>query len=527
MNERTGAGDSCLGRREGQAGEARAAARQGPWRPALWGLSLLLALVVAPSAGAGPFMAHPVRAHDSGADHIWTAAHAPFDTVGAAEQARAPDTVLEGQALPATLSAAIDEALARRLAIRAAEHGIAQARAGRQQADSRLKPRLDLLAEYVNTRRWDSFTGISARYEVPGVGPTDIAVTGSTPRYQLLPRLALSYDLYAGGGEYAGQRQADRQLLAAEAARQAAVRQVVLDVVLHHLALRSACVQLDDADAALAVADDDLRRSELRHARGRQADIDWQQTRLDQLEKRQQREQQAVQVQLAWSQYRAAVRQAPTGIASETARHTLCRFDRDLAAELAMTDRFASGTPELERQQHDIAAAREQMRIERAATRPQLALFAQYGLAGRRNHDFGGLVGDTHRQQALIGLRLRLSLYDAGLTDARIAQARARMEQLQVQHARDSARLQQYREENRLHQQQARQTLALAQARLDLARQRLSLAQKRHRAGRLPDGGLRQLQLQQRLAASAVTQAEISLARLQAALRFGGPPGLR
>lgn len=456
-------------------------------------------------------------------------------------------------AAPLALRQVIAQALAQRPDIQAAEAAVRQAVARQGQARAGLRPHLDVVAELLDTRRWDSYTGVQASYEVPGVGRREVLVSGATPRYQLLPRLELSYDIYAGGRVPAAMRQAERQAQAARFGVQVASQQVVLRVARRYLGLRSACLMQDSAAAALDVADATLRQHAGRRRRGQLADIEWQQARLAQLEQQQRYARETLQVRLAWVQLQAAIQPLPgslpegedgavvsagaadgvmpadaglpdavnvmpSGTAADQGR--ICHFAHDLADDMADALGMAVESPALAQQAQALTAAQARLEVDRAASRPRLSLFAQYGQVARRDHGWGALLGETRRQQALVGLRLHYPLYDGGMADASVAAAMAEIEGLQRQQQMSRDRLQAYRQVNGLRQQQARQALVLDRSRLALAQSRLHLAQSRLRAGRLAQLTLAQARLQQHEARNALGMAEIDLARLQLDLHF-------
>lgn len=395
-------------------------------------------------------------------------------------QGRELETTKDPEA-PTSLADAVEQALDRRLDIRMTEADQRYASARVRQARARFRPRVGLSVEFSNTRRWDDYAGISAEYDMPGVGRTHIDVTSESQRYQLQPVLEASYSLYSGGGDSASLRQAQATEQSAGYATRTASQRVILEVAGRYLDLRRSCAQWKSANAALTLAVDRNRLSEGRKKSGRLAEIELREDNLALMEKRQVLEQRSKQVASAHGRYVSAVNDLPSY--ASPGPDTACRFDRSIEEDLRMVTSVTAGMPKREKYALDIAAAREQVSVEKAARMPQVSLFARYGHIGRHDHSLNDLLSDTRRQEAVMGIRVSFDLYDGGLGRSRVDAAQVDLQRRQIEQERHVARVERYRQQSASRRHELKQALELAVARYELARSRRSLVEERFKSG--------------------------------------------
>ena len=384
--------------------------------------------------------------------------------------------------MPPSLKEAIDQALARRLDVRLSQIDARQAEARTHQAQSKFHPRLELAAEFRNTHQWDRYSGTKASFDLPGTGPVNINVENETSRYQLLPRIEATYNLYSGGADKASVRHARILTDAAGLGMEMASQQAILDVARRYLDLRKQCMVSESAHADMRAASLKFDIMTRRHSLGRLSDIELQEAELERLEKQQTQFNRFQQVKSAYGRYAIAVTDHPRSVHEAT---SACHFTGRLQDEIDQLGKLAIETPGLKKAALDEAAAREQLVIEKASTRPQVSLFAQYNFVSRRDDLPRRLVGDTTRQDAMFGLRVSYNLYDGRLADARQQESLIALQRQQFRREQQAARLNAFRHQQRLRQEELMQAIDMAQAKLDLAKSRRVLAEKRFKLGRV------------------------------------------
>lgn len=382
--------------------------------------------------------------------------------------------------LPDSLAAAIEHATSQKLEVRLAraEVGVAEARV--RQAEGKAYPTVDLISDLAYTRSYDDFTGITASADIPGVGAANIDVTNRTPRYQVMPRVLLGYELFGGGRIGAELRKARLRTTAAELNQQLVRQNTALEVGRSYLRLRRRCVEWSTTKTTLKLSHDALKLSETRHADGRLSDIQLLSDRKDITEKERAVQSKELLVRSAYADYAAAItdrRDDPEDVS------TACGFKTTVGEDLQSASALAGGRARMEKQEAELGAAQEQIAIEKASSNLIVSLMAEYGYVGRSDASLNNSFSDIKRRSALIGIKLTYNLFDGQVSKARVDEARAEFKRREIQRELDEARAEQA---TRLHQSrldEADVAIRLAESRLELAASRRMLAEEKLKSG--------------------------------------------
>src|SRR3990172_3571444 len=152
-----------------------------------------------------------------------------------------------GIVLPAMSSEAIALAIQNRTELRIENMHVAIKETGLKIAKSAFLPTLDFLTEAHHTKLYDRFTGSTVTVDVAGqIYTADI--NQSTIPYQIDNVVELKYNLYSGGKDAAGLKEARANQAAAEYRKNAMVRKVILNVITAYWELRKAQIAFNIAE---------------------------------------------------------------------------------------------------------------------------------------------------------------------------------------------------------------------------------------------------------------------------------------
>ncbi len=247
------------------------------------------------------------------------------------------------------------------------------------------------------------------------------------------------------------------------------------------------------------------------------AEIELRAEKLALMEKRSLLVQRNKQVAATYDRYASAIADLST---QEIDADSACKFDHTLKDELRTVMAMKTFMPKQEKNALDIVAAKEQIAIERAVQKPQVSLFARYGYVGRQDHSLNDLLPDTRRQEAVMGVRLSVDLYDGGLGSSRVSAAKAELERRQLEQEQHIARVERYKSYSNSRREELKQALELAQAKYELERSRLLLVEERFRSGKEAFIEVAENRFRTQEASRELEIVELDMARLELEFRF-------
>ncbi len=379
-----------------------------------------------------------------------------------------------------SLAEAVSQAASLRLDLKRSALDVEVAQGKVAEAEAHFYPTLDAAIDAQYARSYDSFTGISATVDLPVLGQATVDVTRTLPRYQVVPRVHAGYAVYAGGLHKAGLQRAQALLDAARTNQQIDLQSVTLEVSLAYFRLRRACTDWTGATAASELASREASLSRTRWEDGRLSELALRESELALAEKNHDTMSKAIAVRAAHAAYASAVRSQAS--ADQDLGDT-CRFDTEIAEDLQFASAMADDRPTRSRLEADTEAARQQVLVEQAAARPQVLLSMDYAYVGRSESSLTDSFSNIKRQVGSIGLTVSYNLFDGGLINARVDQARAQFQRKQLEQTLEMERINEAIEQSRSRRDQARAAGDMARSRLVLTSKRLAVAESRERDG--------------------------------------------
>lgn len=381
------------------------------------------------------------------------------------------------------------------LQLRAAVLDVAVAQAQLAQAQGGRLPQLTLSGSY--TRNQDQ-AGQTLSFPNP-FGPTppviSIALPSADPNVYAA-RLGISYPLYTGGRVEAQIALAEANLRGAQATFTRTQQQVVYSAEQTYLQGLLASENVAAAQRALVQANESLRVSQARFSTGAAPQFDVLQAQVAVANAEQ---------TLVRAQVGGASAQVNLSAALNLPQDTSLEFTDTLApraVEGTLADAIARALrarPDLVALQSQIAAAQASIDVAVSGGRPIVSVGAGYGL-GNSNGQATSISGSWS-----VTLGVTLSVFDGGITQAKIREAQLRVDQLKV---REAQARQQIELDVRLAwlalQQAAGQSTAATKA-VEQGREAARLAAVRYEAGVGTS-------LEVVSAQSTLAQAELSLA---------------
>ena len=416
------------------------------------------------------------------------------------------------QELPLTLQEAVSQALAKRTEMRMEKAQLDIAQSKIQQARSAFLPTLDLSSVTQRATLYDTFSGVAITGQIGGQDVA-LALTKTSPPYQVSNRLELGYTLYSGGRDTAYLAETLRSQDAARAQQKITERKVILQTAQAYWALRKAQVYTQSAARAeqFARVGDALAQTQLQA--GRISALERQTAALKVLEK----ETAAIQ---AKNQLVEEVRKYRSALGFRGNETDDTDAIPPLTDEPEQTYDFidsAADQPELLKTQAETQASQARIQAARAAYKPKVELYAQYGVIGRDGSDPVSVWSSQKSDYAAIGLRLNLNLFDGFKSAAGVQQARAEAELAQLRGDQMHVALTDATRDKVLRLETARSTLTLAQKQWELARMKENIAKTRWQSGQGPEFEYQQAQIESRDADDKVllSRIDITLARLE------------
>jgi outer membrane protein len=396
-----------------------------------------------------------------------------------------------------TLAEAVAQARSGSPDARVAEARVAMSRAVLTGAGSAGMPHVSLQSTYMQTNSpMTAFGAIlnqgtfdnSINFNKPG--QTDALTTG----------IYVRQSLYAGGRIRSGRQAAQAGAEAAEYERQWALMNLDGEVVRAYFTIRQAQQSVGALDAALASYDENLRVARLRESAGQmlkseRLNLDVQRARTESqlLAARQ-------QVDLARAAF-AVLLGLPANTALELA-------DNDASIDTILTPASLPQTanwPELAAMDRRVNAAKEQVKIARAARMPTVDAFASV-------QDDRGWRREGDGQSWTAGVVASVTLFDGRETDSRIREAKAQFDEATEMRRKVELALQLRLKQARINHDAALGQLEVCRRQVEQADESARLSRERFSAGALLSAEL--IGVETRL-----TEARVQLAQSEASER--------
>jgi outer membrane protein TolC len=402
----------------------------------------------------------------------WRAAVVLALGLGFASGARAQPAGVEP--VPVTVKQALQYALRTQLDIQTEDRQIARAQA--QVGEARagyFAPSVDLVSFTQRNQSYDTFAG--ARVEGTFAGqPVNVDVVRTLPKYDTGIGLEASLNLYSGGASRARLKEAQANEAGARAQAGVTRDQIVQEVTRTYWQLRKAQADHARRKAALELAEDEAGVAEVQFKRAQISEFerDTRRLRVDEMQARVAEAE--YQRGLSWQEYRTALG-APAGLDLDV----VLLDDPDtveLASLLGDSDR---SQPALQRAQAQNEAAQWRQERARSEFQPSVSLYMRYNGIGRDETRLVDSVGDLHRQDWSVGLRLRWNLFNGSQSSERVKQAQQdnAIAALQVEKVR--RQLSDELQEKKRKVELLDNKLALARKRLDLSESQLRISARR------------------------------------------------
>ncbi len=381
------------------------------------------------------------------------------------------------------------------LQLRAASLDVTVAQAQLAQARGGQLPQVSLSGSYSRSQERAGPT-----ISIPNpFGPTPPVITIAFPSPDpniYAARLAIQYPLYTGGRVETQIALAQANLRGAEATFNRAKQQVVYSAEQIYLQGLLAAENIAAARRALETANESLRVAQARFSTGAAPQFD------------------VLQAEVAVANTEQSLVRAQTGAASAQVNlNAALNLGQDTPLELtdSLAPRPVAGTlaeaivralrdrPDLVVFQNQITAAQAGIDLAASGGRPIVSLGAGYDL-NNSNGQSTGILGSWS-----VTLGVTLSVFDGGITQAKIREAQVRLEQLKVREAQTRQQIELDVRQAWLALQQAAGELAAATKAVEQGREAARLAGVRYQAGVGTS-------LELLTAQSTLAQAELSLA---------------
>src|SRR5579884_4211472 len=423
---------------------------------------LAVLLLVALAAPAVPALAQP--APQPGAPPV----PSPLPAIPAVPPVPSP-----GPGAPLTLAQAVSMALQQNLQLRQAALQVAVSRAQLAQAQAATWPTVGVTAGYSPVFGITSGPStLSGTITIPGAGVTSQpfvaqvpTTAGTTP---WLVELRLSYPLYTGNALQDQIAIAQASLRAAEAALSALANQIVLQARQAYYAMQLAQGQVAAAQRAVAAAQENVRVTQARVRAGTSPQFD-----LLQAQQQQTLMAQRANVITAQQQLNVVLNQA---IVASVAPATPLGLPAPPEDVEALVRQALQTRPELAQVQAQEQAAQAAIDLAAAGLRPNVSLT-------------GGpqIVTSDITTRAPVtwaaGIQMTLTIFDGGVTRAKIEQARQQLAVAQTTEAQTRQTIEQQVRTAYVSMQSSAEQLRSAETALVAAREALRIANVRFQAG--------------------------------------------
>lgn len=410
------------------------------------------------------------------------------------------------QTLPLTLDAALGYAFEHREEVRSKrkQHELARLRVDEKRGA--FLPRLNLASTLQRSKTYDNFSGFTIEGEINQV-PIQVAIERDIPRYQQNTSIILSYDLYDSGLSRWQLTEAEATARAAEASTREEMRNIALELAEAYTAVAKLQIEQVGAQGALDLANESEKISRASHLRGQTAYINWQSALLAREEKAAALKEVGHRLEEAWLRYARALG-APDALHADARAELATSFD---VAALKSLASLGALPPQLDKLRFEAQASAARGRAGNAGEAAKVAFFAQYAFVGRDASRLTGVLGDTQRDYAAVGVKLSVDLFDAGRRPRR-GQRLLENEIAQLELARQTRLSTSTHEEvvRQLRQREIRSEIAGERERL--AQKKMEIEHLRWRKGHASASQYREASEARRQAADQLRVAELERA---------------
>lgn len=293
------------------------------------------------------------------------------------------------------------------------------------QAQAVQLPRLDFGINNTVTSQRDRFTGVTATADINGQ-PIRVDIESTRPRSVLSSDLQLTLPLYTGGRNAANKAAAKAGLAASGANARLAEQSIAHELALAWIAVHRANTDVTLRQQSLKLLEQQIKLLAVRVRRGLSSQLELDEAnsrRAEQLARAAQSHAERTQRWIRLCQERGLTMLA---VEPDWQIHT---HESDLSTALSALTNYRLPGEQQAQQRYRVTQAKENVSAARAAYKPQLSLFAQYGLIGRSRGTEWVPIERVRAGDFLIGARLEWNWFAGFETDAktreRLAQLRA------------------------------------------------------------------------------------------------------
>ncbi|MFK7965804.1 MAG: TolC family protein [Burkholderiaceae bacterium] len=326
------------------------------------------------------------------------------------------------------LQALISEAISQRADSRIARLDQQIAATKVDQARAAQLPKLDFGLNNTVTSQRDRFTGVTATADINGQ-PIRVDIESNRPRSVLSSDLQLTLPLYTGGRNTANKAAAKAGLSASAASARLTEQAIAHAVARAWIAVHRANTNLSHGAKQLELLNEQLRLLTVRVQRGLSSQLE-----VDEVNSRR-AEQQAGLAQSRAERTHHWIRLCQErGLRLIAPEPDWTNFTRDteLNSALAALGAYRLPGERQARQRYRINQARQGVAAARSAYKPQLSLFAQYGLIGRSRGTEWVPLDRVRAGDFLVGARLEWNWFSGFDTDAKTREQLAQLEAEQI-----------------------------------------------------------------------------------------------
>jgi outer membrane protein TolC len=383
--------------------------------------------------------------------------------------------------VPVTLHEAMELAMQNREEIQREEIQVAIHEARVKEAKSAFFPTLDFLGEANHTTQYDKFSGYIVTVPIGNQIFTARVDQAPIP-YEIFSKLELNYNLYSGGRDRALIEEASAKQSASEYQKTVTLRKVVLDITTAYWELRKSQVAYNIAERWREYYLTSQSVAEEQWKAGRISEIDREVASL----RLQEQEIAATQAKRVLAnnlrKYRRALGLKDDEIDNDGKRIPTLTDDPD--QEITLPEPTLQQHPELSKMEAEVKATKAYWRSVQAEYLPAIDFFATYAEIGRDQDTFPNAFDDVHRNNYVVGLRLKLNLFEGFKTRHKAHQAHLEEKLAQLRLEQKRKELADILHEKSLRLENAKDDLGLAQQRLRVSEAKEKMARVQRQTGK-------------------------------------------
>jgi outer membrane protein TolC len=255
---------------------------------------------------------------------------------------------------------------------------------------------------------------------------------------------------------------------------------------------------------------------------GRIASIEARVAALSLAEKRSALRSQQEEIAAAYASYRESIQdRAP----AEPETDERCHFTNSIEADQDQATQLSDQTLDMQHDKLKLDAAREGIKVQRGALRPQVSLYATYTGIGRSNDSFNSSFSDFGHRSARVGVQVTFNLFDHGLASNRVTEAEAQVRKQALQAEQASAEREQLRRRREQEVLASQNRIDLLRSRLDVAAAQADMLRQQLKAGTVKAGDADERLEQERDARDELNIAQVDLVMANLAAMFSARQG--